>query len=129
LCDAYRRCSSGGGTSTGLPDGRRGLETHFIGVGALKLEVQFDPGTRGVRIQDQSISSDTANVILVDEVDGAAGPRIVGTINIDPASQADSSTSTPSCGVIRLCFRFFAAMRDFPISRNTRPSRSQCGGR
>jgi hypothetical protein len=63
---------SGGATSTGLPDGRPGPETHFIGVGGLRLEVQFDPGTGRVRIQDQSISSQSGNVILVDEVDGAA---------------------------------------------------------
>src|SRR5688500_12583693 len=30
---------SGGGRSTRLPDGRRGPETHFIGVGGLRLEV------------------------------------------------------------------------------------------
>jgi len=78
---------SGGGMSAGLPDGRPGLETHFIGIGGLRLEVQFDPGTGRVRIQDQSISSHTANVILVDEVDGAAGPRIVGLIRVEPLFQ------------------------------------------
>ena len=75
---------SGGGTSTGLPDGRPGPETHFIGVGRLRLEVQFDPATGGVRIQDQTISSQSGNVILVDEVDSAAGPRIVGTLRVEP---------------------------------------------
>jgi len=75
---------SGGATSTALPDGRRGPETHFIGVGGLRLELQFDPETDRVRIQDQGISSATTNVILVDEVDGAAGPRIVGTVRVEP---------------------------------------------
>jgi hypothetical protein len=75
---------SGGATSTGLSDGRRGPETHFIGVGGLRLEVQFDPGTGRVRIQDQSILSQSRNVILVDEVDGAAGPRIVETMRVEP---------------------------------------------
>ena len=75
---------SGGGTSTGLPDGRPGPETHFIGVGDLRLEVQFDPGTGRVRIQDQSFSSQSGNVILVDEVDSAAGPRIIGTLRVEP---------------------------------------------
>ena len=74
----------GGGTSTGLPDGRPGPMTEFINVGSLRLEVQFDPGTGGVRIQDQSISSQNANVILVDEVDGAPGPRIVETMRVEP---------------------------------------------
>jgi hypothetical protein len=48
------------------------------------LEVQFDPGTGGVRIQDQIISSQNGNVILVDEVDGAAGPRILETMRVAP---------------------------------------------
>ena len=79
-----RDLSGGGGASTGLPDGRPGLETHFIGVGRLRLEVQFDPGTGRVRIQDQDITSQSDNVILVDEVDGAAGPRIVETMRVEP---------------------------------------------
>jgi hypothetical protein len=37
-----------------------------------------------VRIQDQSISPQSGNVILVDEVDGAAGPRIVETMRVEP---------------------------------------------
>lgn len=75
---------SGGWTSTGLPDGRPGPEIHFIGVDGLRLEVQFDPATDRVRIQDQSISSQSANVILVDDVDGTAGPRIVETMRVEP---------------------------------------------
>jgi hypothetical protein len=75
---------SGGGTSTGLLDGRPGPQTHFIGVASLRLEVQFDPATGEVRIQGQRISSQSGNVILVDEVDGAAGPRIVGTMRVEP---------------------------------------------
>jgi hypothetical protein len=75
---------SGGATSAGLPNGRPGPQTHFVGVGGLSLQVQFDPGTGRVRIQDQTISSQSGNVILVDEVDGAAGPRIVETIRVEP---------------------------------------------
>jgi len=58
--------------------------TEFINVGGVRLEVQFDPGTGRVRVQDQSISSQNANVILVDEVDGAPGPRIVETMRVEP---------------------------------------------
>ena len=74
----------GGGTSIGLPDGSPGPQTHVIGVDGLRLEMQFDPRTGLVRILDQNISSQSANVILVDEVDGAAGPRIVGTLRVEP---------------------------------------------
>ena len=82
--DADLAGRSGGATSTSLPDGRPGPETHFIGVGGLRLEVLFDRGTGRVGIQDQSISSQSGNVILVDEVDGAGGPRIVETMHVDP---------------------------------------------
>jgi hypothetical protein len=37
-----------------------------------------------VQIQDQNISLQSGNVILVDDVDGAAGPRIVGTMRVEP---------------------------------------------
>jgi hypothetical protein len=74
---------SNGGTSAGLGDGRPATATHYIGVGDLRLEVQFDPVTGRVRIQDQSISSQSANVILVDEVDSTAGPRIVETMRVE----------------------------------------------
>ena len=75
---------SSGGTSTGLLDGRPRPVTQFIGVGDRRLEVQFDPGTGRVRIQDQSIPSQSGSVILVDEVDSAAGPRIVETMRVEP---------------------------------------------
>jgi hypothetical protein len=81
---------SAGATSTGLSDGRRGPKTHSIGVGDLSLTVQFDPGTGRVRIQDQSISSQSRNVILVDEVDGAAGPTIVETMRVEPRFRGGS---------------------------------------
>jgi hypothetical protein len=74
---------SGGGTGTGLPDGRGGPVTEFIRVGGLRLEAQFDPATGRVRIQDQNIPLQTANVILVDQVDAAAGPRIVDTMRVE----------------------------------------------
>jgi hypothetical protein len=74
---------SDGASSTGLPDGRPGPQTYFIGVGDLRLEMEFDPGTGHVRIQQQSISLQSGNVILVDEVDSAAGPRIVETMRVE----------------------------------------------
>jgi len=73
---------SAGAASTGLSDGRPGPQTHFIGVGPVRLEVQFDPGTGLVQIQDQSISLQSRNVILVDEVDGT--PRVIETIRVEP---------------------------------------------
>jgi hypothetical protein len=75
------RGRSGGGSSMVLPDGRSGPQTHFIGVGSLRLEVTFDPASRSAQVQDHNISTQDANVILVDEVDSPAGPRIISTID------------------------------------------------
>ena len=74
------------------------------GIGDLQLQAEFDTETRLVTIQQaplvalsQSTTTQTAsikttqinladrNVILVDEVDGAKGPQIFGTVRIDPA--------------------------------------------
>jgi len=48
-----------------------------------------------VRIRDRPISSQSGNVILVDEVDGVAGPRIVETIRVEarfPGQNVDVDT-------------------------------------
>ena len=37
-----------------------------------------------MRIQDQTLSLDSGNVTLVDEVDGATGPRIVEAMRVEP---------------------------------------------
>jgi hypothetical protein len=81
---AESRELSAGGTGTGPPDGRPGPVAEFIGVGGLRLEVQYDPRTGRVRIQDQSLSVQSGNLILVDEVDSATGPRIAETMLVEP---------------------------------------------
>jgi hypothetical protein len=75
---------SDGASGTGLPDGRPGPQTYFIGVGRLRLAMQFDPETGRVRINGQSITLQNGNVILVDDVDNAAGPRIVEILRVEP---------------------------------------------
>ena len=84
---------SAGGTSTGLPDGRPGPVTDFIGVGGLRLEVQFDPATGRVRIQDQSISSQSGNVILVDEVSVSQAEYTTMAFRTAPGAKVVGSTT------------------------------------
>src|SRR5258705_2501395 len=112
---------SGGWTSTVLPDGRPGPETHFIGVGGLRLEVQFDPATGRVRIQDQSISSQSGNVILVDEVDSAAGPRLVGTMRVEPRFTGGFVDISTLVGRDPAPFPFLRCAARFPGSPQTSP--------
>ena len=54
-------------------------------LASVGLQVQFDPGSGRVRVEeDQSIPLQSGNVILVDEVNSAAGPRILETIRVEP---------------------------------------------
>jgi hypothetical protein len=75
---------SSGFKSSTLPDGRRGPGTNFVAVGVLRLEVTFDPPTGLLQLHGETIAVQDANVILVDDVDGASGPRIVDKVWIDP---------------------------------------------
>lgn len=47
--------------------------------GGLELEIRFEPKSRVAWIQGRRIALGDANVILVDHVDSADGPRVVGT--------------------------------------------------
>jgi len=48
--------------------------------------VTFDPAARSAKVQGETMSTDDANVILVDDVDSPAGPRIVSTMLVDARS-------------------------------------------
>jgi hypothetical protein len=108
---------------------RPGPETHLIGVGNPRLEVRFDPGTGLVRIQDRSISSGNANVILVDDVDGAAGPRIVETLCVEPRFSGGFVDIDTIVRRYPALFPFLRCDARFPISLNTRRSRLPRGGK
>jgi hypothetical protein len=71
-----RRGTSGGG----------GQDTYHstIQYGGLELEFDVEWSTGFVRIQGNSIALDDSNVVLVDHVDGATGPEVVGTLRVDP---------------------------------------------
>jgi hypothetical protein len=91
--------------------------------------VHFDPGTGRVRIQHQSIPSQSRNVILVDEVDGAAGPRIVETIRVEPRFPGGFIDVDTLVRRHPALYPFLRCDARFPISRSTRRSRLRCGGK
>jgi hypothetical protein len=74
--------SSGGGGSAGPGSGT--TFSHWISQGGVNLTLRFDPAARKVWIQDKELALDDANVVLVDGVDGPAGPQVVRTLRIDP---------------------------------------------
>ena len=70
------RGSSGGGGS-----GRSHLTLKY---GGLFLQVLFDGPARIAEIEDRKIPLNDDNVLLVDDVDSASGPKVVKTLRVDP---------------------------------------------
>ena len=56
-----------------------------IRYGTLSLYAAFEPATRHCQIEDKDVPLGDDNVVLVDDVDGASGLRVVKTMRIDPA--------------------------------------------
>jgi hypothetical protein len=88
---------SGGG---GGPDGTyRAYQT--VAAGGRTFEMELDLGRKVVKILDQEISLQTANVILVDDADSAGGARIVGSRWVDPAPEGQSAGPDAIADMVR----------------------------
>jgi hypothetical protein len=70
-----------GGSSGGSGTGRRHLTLKY---GGLFLQVLFDGPARLAEIEDRKIPLNDDNVLLVDDVDSAGGPKVVKTLRVDP---------------------------------------------
>ena len=77
--DASRREQAGG-----APAGRSLGSTVTIRQGSVLLELRFDPESTTVYVQEYPVRLNGDNVVLVDDVDGPAGPQVAGTLRIDP---------------------------------------------
>lgn len=82
---------SGGGGSMGAGRGPM-IRSAWVSQGGVNLSVRFDPVARTAWILDAEIAMNDANVVLVDDVDSAAGPRVVRTLRIDPAYRTTPAT-------------------------------------
>ena len=71
--------SSGGG---GNMSARRGMTIRY---GTFSFYAAFAPAARLCQIEDKQVPLGDDNVVLVDDVDGASGPKVVKTMRIDPA--------------------------------------------
>jgi hypothetical protein len=60
-----------------------GLVVERWSYGGTRLDVEFDPSKRAARVQDHEIALGSANVILVDDVDGETGSQIAGSLQVD----------------------------------------------
>jgi len=72
---------SGNGTSGG---GSPGSFHSTIRYGGLKLQLEFQSQARVAQIQGRRVELHDDNVILVDGVDTADGPTVVGTLRVEP---------------------------------------------
>ena len=84
--------SAGGGASMGAGPSPM-MRTAWISQGGVNLSVRFDPVSRVAWILDKEVPMQDANVVLVDGVDSADGPQVIGTLRIDPAF--DTATDLP----------------------------------
>ena len=75
----FARAGSG---ASGGGNGQRVTKT--IRRGELTLQLEFDRPMRVATIQGKPIELRDQNVVLVDGVDDAKGPRVVGTLRVDP---------------------------------------------
>ena len=101
----------GGGAGRG---GSYGYE--YVSEGGLTFMMEFDYDRRTVKILDQEISLKEANVVLVDGVDGANGPAIVGRRWVDPAPQPPSAVD-PIAAVVKGTPELFDYLRcDLSVS-------------
>jgi|SRR5687767_14806420 len=69
---------SGGGESDGV-------HVHNLSFGGIPLNLEFDSRKRLARVQGNDVPLESANVILVDDVDGNDGPQVVRLLRVDPA--------------------------------------------
>jgi hypothetical protein len=74
--------TSGGGSA--------GTVRQTLRYGDLQLEVAFQSTKRTADIQGKVVELGDANVILVDHVDSAEGPRVVSTLRIDGEVPSDN---------------------------------------
>jgi len=95
----------GSGSGGGAGGSGGGGSYQYFSYGGRTFTMDFDDDRKVVRILNQEISLKTANVILVDFVDSAAGATIVGYRWVEPGPPAppivEGGTSDPIAGVIR----------------------------
>ena len=77
------------GSGNGESGGGNGSSYHStIHRGDLNLQLDFDFSTRVASIQGKQVQLGDDNAILVDSVDGRAGPQVIKTLRVDTAPPA-----------------------------------------
>ncbi|HEY1251857.1 MAG TPA: hypothetical protein VGH97_11765 [Thermoanaerobaculia bacterium] len=77
--------SAGSSGKAGADDGGANSIVQHLRYGKLNLEVGLDLRKQTATIAAEKVDLGDANVILVDDVDNPAGPRVVRTLRVNPA--------------------------------------------
>jgi hypothetical protein len=75
--------TTGGSMGGSGREGDRGTAVATLSFGEVELKLEFDGNTQVARLHGHEVSLGPDNVMLVDEVDGPAGPQIAGTAKVD----------------------------------------------
>jgi hypothetical protein len=104
--------ASGGGSGGSAGAGRGGSYAYeYVSQGGLTFMMEFDYDKRIVKMLNQEISLEEANVVLVDFVDSTTGPTIVGHRWVDPAPPGPPSAADPIAAVIKRTPELFDYLR------------------
>jgi hypothetical protein len=76
------KSTSSGGSGGGGGGSRRGMT---VNQGGLSLYAAFDGNSRTAQIEEQTVRLGDNNVVLVDDVDGPRGPRVLKVLRVDPS--------------------------------------------
>ena len=78
--NGYTQSGSG---QAGVDESGPGVVVEHWSYAGTRLDLEFDPSKRAARVQDHEIALGSANVILVDDVDGETGSKIAGSLQVD----------------------------------------------
>ena len=76
--------ANGGKSSSGGRSGGRGTWSHRFSDGGYAFEISGDTDARTADILGKTYDLTKGNAILIDGVDSPGGPRVVGTLALDP---------------------------------------------
>jgi hypothetical protein len=104
-----KRGPDGGRSSAGGGSGSSAWQTFT--EGGLTFELEYDFDRKVVRLLGQEVSLTDSNVLLVDDVDSPAGPRIVDRLWVDTPPQNEPTAPDPIYAIVRQSPRLFEFVR------------------
>ena len=99
----FMQGESGEATTGGSTVGRDGavVAVQQLNYGDVRLGLEFEQKQGVVRLMGQEIPLQSANVVLVDDVDGPNGPSLAGTRHVDPELPESPESSPPIPVILR----------------------------